>query len=131
MKQKEKKRCTAIVLSAGQGKRMKTSVQKQYMELLGRPVIYYALAVFQQSELIDEIVLVTGEGQEDYVRSEIIEKYHLTKVKRIVRGGKERYHSVWQGLQAITDAQGGYVFIHDGARPFVNEDILRRGYDAA
>lgn len=123
-----KKRCTAVVLSAGQGKRMGASVKKQYIELEGKPVIYYTLKAFQESEVIDDIVLVVGKDQISYVNDEIVQKYHFTKVNTIVEGGKERYDSVWQGLKAIAD-QAGYVFIHDGARLFVNEDILKRGYE--
>ena len=101
----EKKKCTAIVLSAGQGKRMGTTVQKQYIELEGKPVIYYTLQAFQNSSLIDEIILVVGKGQEEYARKEIVETYQFTKVTTIVPGGAERYDSVWQGLQAIEECQ--------------------------
>ncbi len=124
----EKKSCTAIVLAAGRGSRMGTAVQKQYLELEGRPVICYALEVFQQSEVIDNIILVVGEGQEEFARQKIIEKYYFSKVSAVVCGGRERYDSVWQGLKLLADTEG-YVFIHDGARPFVNEAILRRGYE--
>lgn len=120
--------CTAVVLSAGQGKRMESSVQKQYIELKGKPVIYYSLKVFEDSPVIDDIVLVVGSGQKEYVLKEIVEKYQLLKVKTVVCGGKERYHSVWQGLNALPE-KNGYVFIHDGARPFVDEGILRRAYE--
>ena len=123
----KKKKCTAIVLAAGQGKRMGTKIQKQYLEVFGRPVLYYALRVFEQSELIDEIVLVTGKDEVSYCQKEIIEKYSFEKVKQIVEGGKERYHSVWNGLDKV---QAGYVFIHDGARPFIEESILNRAYEA-
>lgn len=122
----QKKKCTAIVLAAGQGKRMGTKVQKQYLEIEGRPVLYYSLYAFEQSAIVDEIILVVGENQEEYCQSEIVSKYGITKVKKIVRGGVERYHSVWNGLQEVND--GGYVFIHDGARPFINEEILERAY---
>lgn len=124
-----KKHCTAVVLSAGQGRRMGSTVQKQYMELHGRPVLCYCLETFQKSAWIDDIVLVVGIGQEEYVRTEIVEKYGITKVCSIVCGGKERYDSVWRGLLALPDRGKGYVFIHDGARPFVDENILRRGYE--
>ena len=135
MKKEEKKNCTAIVLSAGQGKRMGTSVQKQYIELQGKPIIYYTLAVFQRSEIIDDIILVVGKDQLKYVQEEIVRKYHFTKVKTVVEGGHERYASVWQGLKAreydkyYENIQDGYVFIHDGARPFVDEEMLERAYD--
>lgn len=145
-----KKRCTAIVLSAGQGKRMGGSVQKQYMQLCGKPVIYYPLATFQRSELIDSIILVVGEEDIGYARRKIVEKYQFGKVDAVITGGKERYDSVWLGLQTLAalaaretqeahEARGtgapenggdGYVFIHDGARPLVDEEILLRGYEA-
>ena len=132
---RQKKHCTAIVLSAGRGKRMHASVEKQYIELYKRPVIYYTLEIFQSSSIIDDIVLVVGKGQEEEVYEKIVRKYHFSKVKAVVEGGAERYASVWNGLQAIADgrigeeSKTGYVFIHDGARPFVTENILRRGYD--
>ena len=123
----QKTKCTAIVLAAGQGKRMGTKVQKQYLEISGKPVLFYSLDVFQKSDMIDDIILVVGENQEEYCREEIIEKFHITKVRKIVKGGAERYHSVWNGLQEV--AEDGYVFIHDGARPFVTEEILSRAYE--
>lgn len=126
--QKGKTYCTAIVLSAGQGKRMGTAVQKQYIELEGKPIVAHTLEVFQRSEVIDEILLVVGKGQEEYCRKDIIEKYHLDKVKKIIEGGAERYHSVYCGLKEVR--KDGYVFIHDGARPFVTEENLRKSYEA-
>ena len=125
----EKEKCTAVILAAGQGKRMGTKVQKQYLELEGYPVIYYTLREFQESEIIDDIILVTGAGQIPYCTTEIVEKYHFDKVRTVVEGGKERFHSVWNGLCALAD-RDGYVFIHDGARPFADGEILRRAYDA-
>lgn len=116
--------CTAIVLAAGQGKRMGTKIHKQYLELDGKPILYYSLKAFEDSAVIDEVLLVTGSGEEEYCRREIVEKYQLTKVRKILAGGAERYHSVWNGLQEM-DGEG-YVFIHDGARPFVNEEIISR-----
>ena len=122
----QEKKCTAIVLAAGQGKRMGTKVQKQYLEIDGKPVLYYSLRAFEDSPIIDDIVLVVGEGQKEYCEKEILAKYGFGKVKKIVPGGTERYHSVWNGLKEISDE--GYVFIHDGARPFINEEILNRVY---
>ena len=122
----QKAKCTAIVLAAGQGKRMGTKVQKQYLEIDGKPVLYYSLIAFEDSQLIDEIVLVVGDSQKEYCEKEIVSKYSIGKVKKIVQGGAERYHSVWNGLKEIDT---GYVFIHDGARPFINEEILQRAYE--
>ena len=69
---KEKKRCTAVVLAAGQGTRMGTSVQKQYLKLEGRPLVYYALKTFEESSVIDDVALVVGGGQVTYVREQIV-----------------------------------------------------------
>lgn len=123
-------KCTAIILAAGPGKRMKTKVQKQFLMLQGKPLLYYSLACFQKSDEIQEIVVVTGKESIDYCRSEIIEKYGFTKVKSIAEGGKERYDSVYAGLEACS-ADTDYVFIHDGARPFVTEDIIKRTKEVA
>lgn len=126
----DKKRCAAVVLAAGQGKRMGSSVSKQYMELDGKPMIYYALRAFEESEIVDAVALVVGEGQIPYAEQEIVGKYGFSKVRTVVEGGKERYDSVWKGLKAVEPfLVAGYIFIHDGARPFVDEAILRRGYE--
>lgn len=118
---------TAIVLAGGSGSRMKSSVKKQYLMMQGSPVLCHSLEVFQACPRIDEIILVCGKGEIEQCRSNIVEPYGFTKVTDIVEGGKERYHSVHEGLKAITDCT--YVLIHDGARPFVDEDILNRVLD--
>ena len=114
----------AIVLAAGQGKRMNSKVQKQYLLLKGKPILYYTLNAFEKSPLISEIVLVTGKDEIEYCQKEIVEKYGFEKVRKITAGGKERYYSVYEGIKVIEDAD--YVFIHDGARPFVDEVIIER-----
>ena len=130
------KHCTAIVLAAGQGRRMGGNVSKQYLELAGKPIIYYTLEAFQNSPLIDSIVLVTGPEQMAWCKEELVHKYNLTKVDTITTGGSERYISVWNGLQVIEDDmtqadREGIVFIHDGVRPFIDEGILSRTMEAA
>ncbi len=119
---------TAIVLAAGSGRRMNSNVHKQYMMLAGKPVLYYALKVFEESDVTD-IVLVTGAGEEEYCRKEIVERYGIRKVHAIVEGGKERYHSVYEGIKAAEGTD--YVLIHDGARPLVTADIIARSIKAA
>ena len=119
----EKQKYTAIVLAAGSGKRMNSKVHKQDLIIQDRPGLYYSLKAFEDSA-VDEIVLVVGKGEEKFCRKEIVDKYGISKVKAIVEGGKERYHSVFEGLKQTSDAD--YVLIHDGARPFVNQDIIRR-----
>lgn len=123
-----KKRIVAIVLAAGEGKRMGSGIPKQYMILKSRPMVYHSLKTFQESE-VDEIILVTGADEIDYCRTYIVEKYHFTKVKQIVAGGCERYESVYRGLMAMGDAD--YVLIHDGARPMINQKIVTDSIEAA
>ena len=113
----------AIVLSAGVGSRMKSDIPKQYMDLLGRPVIYYSLKAFEDAGF-SSIVLVCGKDDVEYCKSDIIEKYDLQNVTAVVPGGKERYHSVFEGLKAIDEAD--YVFIHDGARPIISQEVIDR-----
>ena len=121
-----KEKCTAIVLAAGKGTRMGTKIHKQYLEICGRPVLYYALNAFENSEIIDDIILVTGADEIEYCQNEIVNKYEISKVHHIVAGGKERYNSVYNGLKLVDE---GYVFIHDGARPFVDGDSIKRAYE--
>ena len=117
-------KCTAIVLAAGKGKRMHSKIQKQFLEVEGKPVIYYSLKCFQESPLIRDIILVTGEESLSYCKEEIVKRFGFSKVKKVTAGGKERYDSVYAGLCACDNTD--YVLIHDGARPFVTEEILER-----
>ncbi|MDO4941318.1 MAG: 2-C-methyl-D-erythritol 4-phosphate cytidylyltransferase [Lachnospiraceae bacterium] len=116
-----RKKIVAIVLAAGEGKRMGSGIPKQYMIIKSRPMVYYSLKTFQESE-VDEIILVTGIDEIEYCQKYIVDKYKFSKVKKIVPGGCERYESVYMGLQAIEDAD--YVLIHDGARPMINQKIV-------
>ncbi len=117
---------SAIVLAGGSGKRMGGAVKKQYMELLGKPLIFYALDAFEKSS-VDEIVLVTTPTDVEYCKKEIVERFGFQKVKAVVPGGAQRYDSVYEGLKA---ASGDYVLIHDGARAFVTPEIIRRSMEA-
>lgn len=128
-----KDKVTAVVLAAGQGRRMESEIQKQYMEVGGKPLIFYALDAFENSD-VDDVVLVVGSGEQENCRRDIVERFGFSKVSSIVEGGKERYHSVYEGLKAADDAD--YVLIHDGARPCVDGRIIAdaiagaRAYDA-
>ena len=123
--EKKAYRCGAVVLAAGAGKRMQSSTKKQFLMLLEKPIIYYSLKAFQES-FVDEITLVVSEEDISYCKKEIVEKYGFTKVKHITVGGKERYHSVAAGINSISRCD--YVFIHDGARPMLTNDILERAF---
>lgn len=125
------KRCTAILLAAGSGRRMESPTAKQFLLLRDKPVIWYSLRAVEQSEIIDDCILVAGAGDIAYVQHEIVEKYNFRKVDKIVAGGGERWESVYNALCLIKNGDmtvpnhDGYVFIHDGARPFLSEEILK------
>ena len=117
---------TAIVLAGGRGKRMNSAVSKQFLMIQDKPVLYYSLKAFEDS-FIDSIILVASEDDKEYCQKEIVEKYRFRKIDKIVSGGKERYHSVLNGIKAAGECD--YIFIHDGARPFVTQDMLQRLYE--
>lgn len=113
----------AIILSAGRGKRMGSDVPKQYMNIKGNPILYYSIKAFEESD-VHSIIIVTGSSDINYVKTEIVEKYGFNKVKDIVSGGNERYDSVYNGLIAAQKLEADYIMIHDGARPFVDQDTI-------
>ena len=103
---------------------------KQFLPLGNMPLLAKTLAVFQSFPLIDEIVLITPPGDEDACRKEIVERYGLSKVTRIVPGGASRQESVASGLRAVA-SDVSLVLIHDAARPFVTADLIRRVLESA
>jgi len=121
-----KAKVTAIVLAAGKGSRMNSDIPKQYLTLLGKPVLFYSLNAFEESD-VDEIILVTGSGEQEYCKKEIVEKYQFNKVTHIVEGGAERYHSVHNGLLSAKDVE--YVLIHDGARPLISVEVINKAIE--
>ena len=97
----DKKKCTAILLAAGSGKRMQSDVAKQFILLNGKPLIWYALHTIEESTIIDDCILVTGAEDISYVQQEIVARYGFHKVEAVVAGGAERYDSVYNALQFI------------------------------
>ena len=128
----KQKRTAAVVLAAGQGKRMQSAVAKQFLLLDGEPVVCHALRAFEESE-VETVVLVTGADEIEYCQKEIVEKFGFKKVMNVVAGGKERYHSVYEGLRALEPAleSDGIELIHDGARPMVTGEVIARTIRAA
>lgn len=127
----EEKRCVMILLAAGSGSRMKSGTAKQFMLLGDKPLIWYSLNTVEKSPVIDECILVTAEKDIDHMRRGIVEKYGFHKVSAIVPGGSERWESVANAVQTLENrgmVKKGYIFIHDGARPFLTEEVLERVY---
>ncbi len=138
-----------IVLAAGSGSRMQASVKKQFMELAGEPLFLHSFRAFCQHPLVDHAVLVTGHEDIPYM-AELLAAHAADcreKLLDIVSGGRERYDSVWRGLQRIaseearmteednafasTEAAPPLVLIHDGARPLLTAALLTASVTAA
>ena len=123
----KKSRHIAIVLAGGRGSRMNSSIPKQYLMLLDKPVLYYSLKCMEES-FIDAVILVCGASEEEFCRKELVERYSLKKVCSIVNGGAERYDSVFNGLSEIAHMgiadNESFVYIHDGARPCIDPQLL-------
>ena len=134
MNSKTDKKVYAIIVAAGTGKRMNSTVKKQYMGIASQPVLGLTLKAFEESKT-DEIVVVTGADEIAYVREQIVEDYLFKKVTAICCGGKERCDSVCEGLKTLIrnhpDAIGSsYVLIHDGVRPLITPELINRCIDS-
>jgi len=123
----------ALIPAAGMGRRMGASINKQYLHLDGMPIVARTISVFEQSPLIDAIYLVIPADEIHYCREHIVEAYRFCKVAAIVPGGRERQHSVLNGLRAMGEHVCGddVVLIHDGVRPLITEKLLRESIAAA
>ncbi len=116
---------SAIIVAGGSGKRMGMSIKKQYILLGEKEVLAHTIEKFNNCQCIDEIIVVVGAEEIQDTKVSIIEKYGYNKVKQVVAGGKERQDSVYNGL-INTDDACRYVMIHDGARPFIKEEIINK-----
>lgn len=119
---------SVIIPAAGQSSRMETAINKQYLSVKGRPLLYYTLKPFEAIQRIDEIIVVTGKREQRFCQKNVINRYHFKKVKT-VQGGKTRQASVYAGLKAV-DSRCQMVVIHDGARPLVTEKIILDSIEA-
>lgn len=118
----------AVVLAGGQGKRMQAGINKQYLEIEGRSVL--SLAIESMAAVADGLIVVCAHGEEAQARAAVCESGALAERVQIVEGGKERQDSVRNALLAMPESWQK-VLIHDGARPFVPQEMLRRILDAA
>ncbi len=120
---------TAVLVAGGQGLRMGMNQNKQFIQLQKKEVIAHTISVFEASDCIQEIILVTAKQNMEQMQALSIQ-YGWRKVQKIVVGGAERQDSVWCGLQELK-AESEIVLIHDGARPFVTENMIQESIKQA
>jgi 2-C-methyl-D-erythritol 4-phosphate cytidylyltransferase len=114
---------TAIIVSAGKSSRMGLTIKKPFIKINDAPLLYYTLNKFEKSEHVLDIILVVSKEDIEFTKNKIIKKYNFKKIKSIISGGEERQDSVYNGLKAC-DINTEIVLIHDGARPFFNENKI-------
>lgn len=118
----------ALIVAGGSGERMKTGIPKQFIEIAGRPVLMHTIEKFRLFDSSADIIAVLPENQFEYWKA--LQKKHSFNIPHtIVKGGETRFHSVKNGLQYIDEP--GLVAIHDGVRPFVSIETIKRCFETA
>lgn len=112
-----------IIVAAGSGSRMKRDINKQFIMLDGKEIIVHTIEKFYKNTDIDDIVVVIKESEEEYFIDNVINKHGFDNIK-IAYGGNERQDSVYNGIKKLNEGCD-IVLVHDGARPFVNESIIK------
>jgi 2-C-methyl-D-erythritol 4-phosphate cytidylyltransferase len=123
-------KAAALIPCAGQGKRMRSDVNKPYLEINGRPLLCYTLDILEKEARIGTMALVCRAAEVEYCQTEIVKKYGFRKVGAVVAGGPERQDSVWCGLKALPE-DVEWVVVHDGVRPLLSPATLTRALDTA
>ena len=117
-----------VIVAGGSGKRMGAEIPKQFLELAGRPVLMHTIERFKAFNDAVEIITVLPENQLRHW-CELQEKYSFRTPQTLVKGGSHRFFSVKNGLRFVSIP--GLVAIHDGVRPFVSIDTIKRCFDTA
>ena len=120
---------SVVIVSAGRGSRMKADINKQFLKLQNKEVIAHTIDKFYNNENIGEIIVVVREDEAEFFKINIIEKYGYKNIK-IAFGGSEIQDSVYNGLKMV-DENCKIVLIHDGARPFVNNETIDSAIESA
>lgn len=127
-----KKKTAVIIAAAGTGKRMGSSIPKQYLKIGGEPILLKSIRAFCDNKEIDWIVVVTNG---DYIQAclEMKDRYGLDKIQAVIEGGEERQDSVYRAIVEIDRLcpEIEYVLVHDGARPFVRQETINAVLEAA
>lgn len=115
----------ALILAAGEGKRMGLGFNKVLVPLGGKPLLAHTLTIWQEAEGIDEVVVVTGQKDVESVRK-LVTRFGFRRVTGVLEGGKTRQESAYKGLIHLKKSGPEVVLIHDGARPFITAEQVQR-----
>ena len=122
----------AIIPAAGMGLRMRSQISKPYLLLDGKPILAHTLEVFEGVKEVQEVTVVAHPDDLDFCREEVIGVHGFKKVLRLVPGGKERQDSVYHALKALQqEDELEIILVHDGVRPFITPEQIRRVIKAA
>jgi 2-C-methyl-D-erythritol 4-phosphate cytidylyltransferase len=123
----------AIIAAAGLGRRMQQDTPKTYLQLAGKPILIHTLEIFEKVPEVQEVLVVVHPEDLEFCQEEIIDPYPLKKVLRLVPGGKERQDSVYHALKVLKKeaADLDVILVHDGVRPLVDPDQVRKVVAAA
>ena len=117
---------SVVIAAAGMSNRMGSKINKQFISINNKPILAHTIERFEKCRYIDEIVVVAKEEEIDYCKKEIVKRYGFKKVVNIIKGGRERQDSVYNGILALNE-KSNIVLIHDGARPFVKVENIVDG----
>lgn len=116
-----------IIVAGGKGLRMGSDLPKQFIPLVGKPVLMRTIEAFYNFDKSINIILVLPLSHQDYW-TQLCEEYNFTIAHKVVTGGETRFHSVKNGLDMVHE---GIVGVQDGVRPFVSKEMIQRCFDAA
>jgi 2-C-methyl-D-erythritol 4-phosphate cytidylyltransferase len=124
-----------IIVAAGKGLRMGASIKKQYLCLDKIPILVHTVMVFDKCDDVHEIIIVVPEDDKDYCQTHVINPFEFTKTIHLIQGGKTRQDSVFNGLKKVqgrvNSLKEHIVMIHDGVRPFVDDDMIKNCINGA
>lgn len=121
----------AVIFAGGVGKRMgRTDRPKQFIEICGKPIIIHTLEIFERNTNIDKIIIASVEEWIEYLQN-LLKKYNITKVDKVVPGGKTGQMSIYNGIKAASELypEDSIVLIHDGVRPFINNELINNNIE--
>ena len=122
-------RIAVLIPAAGQGKRMGAAIKKPYLQLNDKPVLSHTIDRFEHNSVVDEIFVIVDDSDFKTCKTNVLDPYRYKKVRELISGGETRQRSVFNGLCALAE-DVDYVIVHDGVRPFINDEIISKCLEA-